>query len=404
MALLMGFASGLPLLLTSRTLQAWMTDENVSLTTIGFFSLAGLPYTLKFLWAPIFDRFTLPFLGRRRGWIFICQLGLAVSLAALALSQPKQDLWFVAFISIVISFFSASQDSVVDAYRRETLADNELGIGSSYYVYGYRAAMWISGGLALMLADRLSWTTVYLLMAACMAVTMVTTWMADEPKLSAKTPKTLGEAVIAPLKEFFGRREAWLILAFILLYKVGDTMAGAIATPFYLKIGFSKTEVGVIVKTFGFFSSLGGLFIGGLLILKMGIERSLIFFGILQALSTAGYAMLAIVGSSVLALTWVIAFEDLTGGMGTAAFTAYMAAQTDKRFTATQYALLTSLMGVPRVVLSSFSGWMAESMGWVPFFTFCTLIAAPGLLIALYMNGNLDFVAARAISRRRKGA
>ncbi len=382
---LMGFSSGIPLLLTSKTLQAWMTDESVDLKVIGIFALVGLPYTLKFLWSPLFDRFTLPFLGRRRGWLLVSQLALVLSISAMAFTQPKEGPWLVAALCLVISFFSASQDIVVDAFRRESLQDTELGLGSTLYIYGYRVAMWISGALALILADHLSWHAVYLVMAGTMAVGAITTLFSQEPKVDAPPPRTLAESVVAPLSEFFKRRGAWEILIFILLYKVGDTMAGAMSTPFYLQLGFSKTEVGTIAKTFGLFSTLVGSLLGGLFILKLGINRSLLFFGVLQAASTAGFAVLATIGNSLLGLTWVIAFEDLSGGMGTAAFAAFMASQTNKRFTATQYALLTSLMGVPRVILSSPTGWLAEQMGWHTYFLFCTAAAVPGLLLLLKM-------------------
>ncbi len=384
-AFLMGVASGLPLLLAGKTLQGWMTVQDVKLSTIGFFGLAGLPYTLKFLWAPLFDRFTLPFLGRRRGWLVVMQVGLVATLLLLAVQQPKETLVLVAGLALLLSFFSASQDVVVDAYRRETLADEELGIGSTFYIYGYRTAMWLSGGLAFMLAGELSWNSVYLIMAAVMAVSAATTLFADEPKIEGQPPRSLREAVVSPMKEFFTRKGALMVLCFILFYKMGDTLAGAMATPFYLKIGFTSLEIGAIAKTFGFFSLLGGLFLGGMLILKWGIERCLWVFGFLQAFSTAGFAVLSQVGPSIPMLTWVIAFEDLTGGMGTAAFTAFMAAQTNKRFTATQYALLTSLMGVPRVIFSSFTGIMAESMGWYAFFIFCTVMSVPGMLLLYFM-------------------
>lgn len=385
-ALLMGFSSGLPLLLTSRTLQAWMTQEQVDLSTIGFFSLAGLPYSLKFLWAPLFDRFTMPFLGRRRGWILVCQVTLALSIAVLAFSQPREHLAMVALLAVLVSFFSASQDIVVDAYRRESLKDVQLGMGSSFYVYGYRISMYVSNALALILASQMSWTNVYLLMAACMVVCIGFTLWSDEPAINGKAPKKFADAVVGPMKEFFARRGAMLILLFILLYKLGDTLAGAMLTPFYLKTGFSTAEIGVIAKTFGMFSTFGGLALGGALILWLGIMPCLFIFGILQGLSTFGFAILAQVGYSIPGLTAVIIFEDLSGGMGTAAFAAYMAAQTDKRFTATQYALLTSLMGVPRTILSGPTGMMAESMGWFMFFTVCALASIPGLVLLGYLQ------------------
>ena len=379
--LLLGIASGLPLLLTSKTLQAWMTDAKIDLKVIGLFSLVGLPYTVKFLWAPIFDRFTLPFLGRRRGWLLITQLCLTASLIALAFIGGSANALYIALIAFFVSFFSASQDIVIDAYRRESLTENEIGMGSTLYIYGYRVAMWITGGLALILADRMSWNIVYLIMASVMGLGIITTLWATEPALQERAPRTLRETVIDPLVEFFSRPSALAILAFILCYKLGDSMAGAMGTPFYLQLGFSKTEIGTIAKTFGFFSSLAGGFIGGAIMLRIGISRALWVFGILQMISVGSLISLVQVGHSVPLLTVLIIFEDAAAGMGTAAFTAFMASLTNKRFTATQYALLTSLMGVPRVILASPTGYLAKSFGWGPYFAFCTLLAIPGLLL-----------------------
>lgn len=380
-ALLMGICSGLPLLLAGKTLQAWMTTVGVDLKTIGLFALAGLPYSFKFVWAPLFDRFVPPFLGRRRGWLTVSQICLAISIGFLAFSSPEESTWSVALLAVLVSFFSASQDIVVDAYRRETLHDDELGMGSAYFIYGYRIAMYVSGALALFLADHMEWKQVYLIMAATMAAGVLVTIYADEPSIEGAPPKSLKETVIDPLLEFLQRRGAVEILIFILLYKVGDSMAGNMATPFYLKIGFSKTEIAAIAKTFGLFSTLGGLFLGGILILRLGIGKCLWVFGSLQALSTACFAWLAVVGNDPRALTLVIAFEDLSGGMGTAAFTAFMASQTNKRFTATQYALLTSMMAIPRTLISAPTGYLAENLGWVQFFLVCTVAAVPGMLL-----------------------
>ncbi|MEH6502745.1 MAG: AmpG family muropeptide MFS transporter [Cycloclasticus sp.] len=383
MALLMGFAAGLPLLLTGSVLQAWMTDEGVDLTTIGLFALAGLPYTLKFVWAPFFDRFTLPFLGRRRGWLFSAQICLVAAILYLSLQQPSISPASVAIAALLLTFFSASQDIVIDAYRRETLSDNEQGLGASLYVNGYRMGMLLASGGGLILADIVQFSTVYQLMAVVMLLASLSTLFAAEPNATVDQPKTLREAVIQPFVEFFQRREALLILLFILLYKVGDTMASNMTTPFYLDIGFSKTQIGTVVKLFGFWATIAGGLLGGLLILKIGSYRALWGFGILQAISTAGFVLLNIIGPNTPLLAGVIAFENLSAGMGTAAFIGFMASQTDKRFTATQYALLTSLMGIPRVLLAAPTGWMAEIMGWSGFFIFCTLIAVPGLLILL---------------------
>ncbi len=381
--LLMGFSCGLPLLLTITVLQAWMKEEGVDLTVIGLMALVGLPYTLKFLWAPFLDRYTLPFLGRRRGWLLTAQIFLIFSIAGLGLTDPGGNPWMVAFAALLVTFFSASQDIVVDAYRREDLPDEELGLGSSLYINGYRVGMLLASGGGLILADHVSFSTVYLIMAACVLPGVLTTFFAPEPEIAAGTPESLKEAILYPLIDYFSRKEALWILAFILFYKIGDSMASAMATPFYLDIGFSKTEIGAVVKLFGFWATIIGSLIGGVLMLRQGIYRSLWIFGFLQAISTAGFAILARIGHSISALSAVIAIENLSSGMGTAAYVAFMASITNKKFTATQYALLSSLMGVPRVLVSAPTGFFAKSLGWENFFIFCTLIAIPGMLLLL---------------------
>lgn len=380
-ALLMGFACGLPLLLTISLLQAWMKEEGVDLTVIGLMALVGLPYTLKFLWAPFIDRFTLPFFGRRRGWLLVAQVALMFSIVSLGLTDPGNNPWMVAFAAFLVTFFSASQDIVVDAYRREDLSDEELGLGSSLYVNGYRVGMLLASGGGLIMADHMPFSIVYMIMAACMLPGVITTLLAPEPDASAGTPKNFKDAALGPLVEYFSRSGAVWILSFILLYKIGDQMASAMTMPFYLDIGFTKTEIGAVVKLFGFWATIAGSLIGGILMLRLGINRSLWIFGFLQAISTAGFAILAKIGYSIVALSGVIAFENLSGGMGTAAYVAFMASITNKKFTATQYALLTSLMGVPRVMASAPTGFLAKNIGWESFFIFCTLIAIPGMLL-----------------------
>jgi len=384
--LLMGFACGLPLLLTGSVLQAWMKDEGVDLGTIGLFALVGLPYTLKFFWAPVFDRFTPTLLGRRRSWLLIAQVGLILALVGLAFSQPAQAPLTVAVAALLVTFFSASQDIAVDAYRREALADEELGLGASLYVNGYRVGMLIASGGGLILADFIPFRSVYLVMAGIMLIGVATTLLAPEPQLPQGRPRTLGEAVIQPFLEYFRRRDSLQLLLFILLYKVGDTMASHMSTPFYLDLGFSKTEIGAVVKLFGFWATIAGGLLGGLLILRLGIYRSLWWFGILQGVSTAGFAVLAQLGYSLPALAGVIAFENLSGGMGTAAYVAFMASLTNKRFTATQYALLSSFMGIPRVLVAAPTGYLAESMGWLAFFGGCAVVALPGLLLLRWLH------------------
>jgi len=386
-ALLMGFSSGLPLLLTGSVLQAWMSDEGVDLGTIGLFALVGLPYTLKFLWAPLVDRFSLPLLGRRRGWLLLVQACLMLAIAALGWTHPAQNALPVALAALLVTFFSASQDIVIDAYRREALADRELGLGASLYVNGYRTGMLLASGGGLILADFIPFPQVYQLMAMVMLVGIGTTLFAPEPQAAQGLPTTLREAVIHPFVDYFRRHHAWLILLFILLFKVGDTMASHMTIPFYLDLGFSKTEIGAVVKVFGFSAILVGGLVGGIVMLRIGIYRALWGFGILQAVSTAGFALLAVTGYSLPMLTAVIAFENFSGGMGTSAFVAFMASLTNRRFTATQYALLSSLMGIPRVIVAAPTGYMAEGLGWVGFFVLCTLIAIPGLLLLTRFRG-----------------
>lgn len=376
----LGISSGIPLLVTGSTLQAWMTDEKVDLAVIGMFSLVGLPYTVKFLWAPIMDRYVPPFLGRRRGWMLISQILLMLAIGTFSLVRPAESPWIVAFLAVLVSFFSASQDIVVDAYRRELLRDEELGLGSSLSVNGYRMGMLFSGAFALFLADRIPWNYVYLLLAASLLIGIITTCLAPGAEGQAAPPKSLREAVLEPFVDYFKRMGAFEILAFILLYKIGDVMANSMTTPFILKMGFTKTELAAVVKTFGIFATIAGGLVGGILLIRLGLCKGLWIFGILQAVSTLSFSALASVGAyhSVLAAT--VTFENLTSGMGTAAFTAFMASLCNKRFTATQYALLSSLMGIPRVIVASPTGFLAERIGWIHFFIFCTLAAIPGLV------------------------
>lgn len=380
-AFMMGFSCGLPLLLTMTVLQAWMKEEGIDLAVIGMMALVGLPYTVKFLWAPFLDRFTLPFLGRRRGWLLTAQVALTCSIAGLGLTKPAASPWTVAFVAFLVTFFSASQDILVDAYRREDLTDEELGLGSSLYINGYRLGMLAASGGGLILADYISFRFVYGIMAAGMLPGVITTLFAREPKVTEGLPASMKEAVLDPLTEFLSRDGAVLILVFIFLYKIGDTMAYAMTTPFYLDIGFTKSQIGTVVKLFGFWATLGGGFIGGVMMLKLGISRSLWIFGILQAVSTGFFAVLAKIGPSIPLLSGVIAFENISGGMGTAAYAAYMASITNKKFTATQYALLSSLMGVPRVLVSAPTGFLVKLTNWEVYFIICTLIAIPGLLL-----------------------
>jgi PAT family beta-lactamase induction signal transducer AmpG len=390
-ALLMGFASGLPLLLTGSVLQAWLKDGGIDLKAIGLFALVGLPYTLKFLWSPLFDRYTLPVFGRRRGWLLVIQVALAASLFSLSFARPTPDhLLVISLSALLVTFFSATQDIVIDAYRRETLRESELGLGSALYVNGYRIGMLVAGGGGLILADVTSFETMYKLMAGFMLGATMVTLLAPEPPLPEGRPRTLMDAVVLPFRDYFTREGAWLALAFILLYKLGDTMASAMTTPFYLDLGYSKTEIGAVVKLFGFWATIIGGTLGGVWILRIGLHRALWWFGLGQMISTLGFAVLAGLVPTTAALATVVALENLTAGLGTAAFVGFMAALTDKRFTATQYALLSSLMGVPRVLAAAPTGWLASSLGWALFFSLCTVIAIPGLVLLKWITRLAD--------------
>lgn len=378
--LLMGYSAGLPLLLIGSTLQAWLTDAQIDLTTIGFVSLIGLPYTVKFLWSPLLDRYHLPIFGRRKGWMVLFQALLVLTIFSLSIVNPKDDLWAVGLIAFAIAFFSASQDIMIDAYRREILPDEELGLGNSLYVSGYRIGMIIAGAFALYLADQIQWTKVYQVMALFAVPTILFTIIAPKEG-SYVAPADMKEAIIGPLKEFFSRKGALIFLLFILLYKVGDQMAANMTTPFILQIGYTKTDIAYVAKTFGMIATIVGGLIGGVILLRVNLKVSLIFFGILQAASTLGFALLVHLPVTFLSLASIIAFENLAAGMGMAAYGAYMLSLTNKKFTATQYALLSSLMGITRVIIPAPTGYMADVLGWEMFFIVCTLMAIPGMLL-----------------------
>jgi PAT family beta-lactamase induction signal transducer AmpG len=382
---LMGFSSGLPLLLVGSTLKAWLTESNVDLKVIGFFSLVQIPYSFKFLWAPLMDHFKVFSFGRRKSWLLLSQLALAGAMLLLSLTNPGASIQLVGSIAVLIAFLSASQDIVVDAYRRESLDAEEQGLGSSIYVNFYRIALLVSGGFALYLADHVTWSQVYQIMAVIMLVSSVCTLLAPEPNVLFQS-KNLATAFTDPLKEFFSRKNAWLILSFIVLYKVGESMASDMTTPFYLKIGFTKTEIAGVVKFFGFWATILGAFTGGLLLIRMTAGRALLLFGCLQSLALFGFSILATQGAQVKLLAIVITAENFTSGMATSALLAFMANQCDKRFSATQYSLLSSLASVPRVLAGSLTGILATQLGWPSFFLICTLITIPGIALVFRLR------------------
>ena len=378
-----GFSSGLPLYILVSLLPAWLRSEGVDLKAIGLFALIQLPFTWKFIWAPLFDRYTLP-LGRRRGWLLLTQLGLILTLPMFGRFHPQLDIWTIAYFCSLVAFFSASQDIVLDAYRRELLLDEELGLGNAVHVNAYKLAGLIPGSLSLILADHLDWSYVFVITAMFMLPGMMMTLLVREPVLLLDRPKTLREAVVAPFVEFMQRRgvqSALLVLLFIFLYKLGDSMATALATPFYLDMGFSKTEIGLIAKNAGLWPSVIGGMLGGLWMLKIGINRALWVFGVLQMVAILGFAWLVDAGHSLFSLGAVIGIEAFGVGLGTAAFVAYIARETNPMYTATQFALFTSLAAVPRTVANAATGYMVESLGWQQFFVMCFLIAIPGMLL-----------------------
>ena len=393
---LLGFASGLPLALTGSTLQAWLTVAEVDIKTIAWFSWIGVPYLLKFFWSPAMDRFAPPIFGRRRGWIAIAQLGLAAGVAGMALTSPNESLWMVGALALWVAFVSASQDIVIDAYRTDLLPQAERGMGAAVGVFGYRIAMLVSGGLALILADQIGWRSTYLLMAALMVVCMLVTWLSPEPATPPHTPRTLTEAVVEPLKDFFSRPGALSLLALIMLYKFGDALAGTLTTAFLIRgVGFTPTDVGVVNKGLGLAALLIGALVGGVLLAKLSLVRAMLLFGALQAISNLSFAWLAWVGKSYPLLVFTVGFENLASGMGTAAFVAFAMSLCHKSFSATQYALLSALASLGRVLFGPTTGTMVVTMGWGNFFLVTFFAALPGLALVWLMRAEIE-LAARA--------
>lgn len=383
-----GFASGMPLYVLISLVPAWLRTEGVGLKEIGFFALIGLPYIWKFVWSPLLDRYSLSLFtykpGLRRSWMLSTQVLLLVTIGVLGFLDPLTQLWPIAWLCLGIAFLSATQDIVLDAYRRQILPDQELGLGNSIHVNAYRVGGLIPGSLSLVLSDFLPWETVFLITAAFVLAGIALTLSIKEPPRTHQQPATLQAAIVEPFNDFFSRQgvqQALLILAFMLLYKLGDSMATALATPFYLDMGFSKTEIGVVAKQAALWPMIIGGIAGGILMLKIGINRALWLFGFVQIISILGFAVLARVGGGLWLLGLVIGFEYLGVGLGTAAFVAFIARTTNPAFAATQFALFTALTAVPRTVASAATGIIVEGVGWENFFYMCTLIAIPGMLL-----------------------
>ncbi|HMV65976.1 MAG TPA: AmpG family muropeptide MFS transporter [Myxococcota bacterium] len=388
LCVLLGFSSGMPLWVTLQLIPAWLRDQGVNLETIGLFAIAGVPYTWKFAWSPLLDRFVLPGTSRRRGWAIVTQIVLAFAMAAYGLLDPVGDTWDVAALTLAVSFFSASQDIVLDAWRRELLPDRELGLGTSLFVNGYRLAGLVPGSLALILADHMPWSQVHAVVGAFMLVGVVTSLLTPDPPATAAIPRSLREAVLEPFREFFGRsdlRGAALLLAFMLLYKIGDSMATSMITTFYLDIGFTKTQIGAIAKVAGLWAGVTGATVGGVAIAAMGIYRSLWVFGVAQAVAVLSFAALSVIGPDPVALGVCVSADYLCTGLGTAAFLAFLAKTTHRSFSATQYALFSSLIALPRTVVNASTGYIITAIGWTWFFLFCAAAALPGMLLLVWV-------------------
>ena len=398
--LLLGFSSGLPIALVGSTLQAWMTVEGVSLATIGLVTLIGVPYTWKFLWAPTMDRFVPPFLGRRRGWLVVTQVGIIAGLVAMAFSSPRTQVLWIAGLALLVAFLSASQDVAADAYRTDVSTPEQRGLAAASFVLGYRVAMLASGALALILAGgsgwipAIGWSNTYLVMAALMGIGIAAALWGREPQAAAPPPRTLQQAVVEPLREFLSRPGAWLLLLLIVLYKLGDAFAVSLSTAFLLRgVGFSLDDVAYVNKVMALAATIFGVVIGGALMVRLGLYRSLMAFGILQAVSNLAYMWLSLAGKSYAVLFVAVGFDNFAGGLGTAAFVALLMALCDHRFTATQYALLSALSAVGRVYVGPAAGYATDprylGLDWATFFFVTFLVALPGLALLWFMRASV---------------
>lgn len=386
----LGFYGGLPLALVGGTLKTWLRRDGIDVATIGYFSWVGMAYSLKFAWAPFVDRFYLKGIGRRRTWLLISQLGLVGGFFAISRLNPQNDLSTMAIIAVITAFFSATQDLIIDAHRREFLSDEELPVGSSLYQFGYRIAMLVSGGWGLYAiidttaqepSGFLTWGQMYIVMALIMVGGVLISLFMKEPKVQSAARPSSYETFVAPFAEFLRKRGAWIVLIFVFLFKLGDAIAGQTLNVFYVDMGFTNQQIGAIAKTFGLISSLSGLMVGGVVLTYLGVFRGLFVFGILQGLSTLSFVLITFTGPASWALAFVIFLEDFSSGLGNAAFATYLAQLTDKRYTATQYAALTSVALLGRTFFAGFGGVAVKAVGYPVFFTACALIALPGLLL-----------------------
>jgi PAT family beta-lactamase induction signal transducer AmpG len=384
--LFLGFSSGLPLFILINLVQAWLAKSGLDVKALGLFALVMFPYPWKFLWSPLMDRYSFGWLGRRRGWMAVTQFALFLAIGGLGMLDPHTQISAIVALAVLVAFLSASQDIVIDAFSREILSDNQQGLGAAVKVNAYKVAALVPGALSLILADHLSWFAVFWVTAAFMLPGFICTLLVAEPAVYGAPPKTIEQAVLLPFREFVNRdgwRQALLILLFIFLYRLGDSMAATLATKFFLDLGFNLTQIGVVAKLTLFWGSIAGGVVGGLWMVKLGINRALWIFGAIQACSVLGFAVLAHAGPDSWLLGGVLAFEAFGVGLGTTAFVAYIARTTDPRYTATQFALFTSLAAVPRTFATSLIGYIVAATGWFGFFLICFALTIPGMLLLL---------------------
>ncbi len=390
--LILGFASGFPISLTTTTVQAWYTVAGVNIETIGILTLVGLPYLLKFLWAPIMDRFIPPFFGRRRGWVVITQVWLIILIVMMAFLNPINNTVSLALVTLLIAFSSASQDINLDAYRTDLLDPEERGLGSALYINGWRAATFVSGGLALVMAQYIGWHYTLLFLASIVMLCLITTVLAEEPHYEYQPPRTFSAAVLQPFQEFLSRRYAVLLLILVILYKFGDAFALSLSTTFYLRgIGLTLAEVGAMTKSISIAATVIGTFIGGVVMLRIKLYRSLMLFGILQACANLLYMTLAIVGKNYLLVAIAITTEHLSSGMATVVFLAYLMSLCDRRYTATQFALLSAVAAVGRIFIGPLASYIVAHSGWAIFFAWSFVFSLPGLILLWWLRNRIDF-------------
>ena len=385
----LGFASGLPLVMSGQTLSAWMATVGVDIKTIGLLTLVSLPYSLKFLWAPLMDRYSLPILGRRRGWMALTQLGLCCAIWFEGGVNPQATPSLMAVAALIVAVLSASQDIVSDAYRTDVLPPEERASGTSTFVFGYRIAMLVSGAGALALSDYLPWPTVFRLIAVLMLPAVVITWRSPEPEV-VRPPRTIDAAFILPFADFFSRRRAVLVLGFVMFYKFGDYIASNMSVPFLITLDFSRTEIAAVSKTIGFGAMISGILLGGGLVAKLGLRRALFLFGVLSAATNSGYLVLAMVGKDHLVLAAAIGVHNFCAGMAEAAFMAFLTSLCNRSFSATQFALLSSASTLAGRTLGASAGYVVAAGGWTTFFGAAMCMAVPALILLSLLPANTD--------------